>query len=94
MPPWLQLVFALIVTLTMAVALLKLQPFVSNSDDKVSTMSHWVQFVQVFAGLLTKIQADQACNPDDAGSFDTNALAYVARFALSQSPDCTTETQS
>lgn len=73
----LQLVFALIVTLTMAVVLLKLQPFVSDSDDTVSTMAQWVLFLQVFAGLLTKIQADQACSPDDSGSFNANALACV-----------------
>ncbi len=73
--PHFQLVFALVVTLVMAVVLLKLQPFVSNSDDTVSTMAQWVLFMQVFAGLLTKIQAQQACSAEDSGSFNANALA-------------------
>lgn len=75
-----QIVFALVVTLIMAVLLLKLQPFVVDSDDSVSTMAQWVLFMQVFAGLLTKIQSQQACSDTTGstkGSFDTNALAYV-----------------
>ena len=70
-----QIVFALVVTLIMAVILLKLQPFVVDSDDMVSTMAQWVLFMQVFAGLLTKIQTQQACSTDSKGSFDTDALA-------------------
>lgn len=70
-----QLVLAMIVTLIMAVTLLKRQPFVSDSDDMVSTMAQWVLFLQVFAGLIVRIQKDQACNADDSGSFDTVALS-------------------
>lgn len=73
--------FALVVALAIAVVLLKLQPFVSDSDDLVSTMAQWVLFLQVFAGLLTKIQAQQACAANDGGSFDVNALAYVLPFS-------------
>jgi hypothetical protein len=67
----------MLVTLVMAVTLLKRQPFVSDSDDMVSTMAQWVLFLQVFSGLIVRIQKDQACNPDDPGAFDTVALSYV-----------------
>ena len=42
----------MVIALTNAKLLLKLQPYVSDSDDTVSTMAQWVLFMQVFAGLL------------------------------------------
>ncbi len=42
-----QLVFGTIITLANATLLLKLQPYVSNSDDTVSTLASWVTFFQV-----------------------------------------------
>ncbi len=42
-----QLVFGTIISLANATLLLKLQPYVSNSDDTVSTLASWVTFFQV-----------------------------------------------
>ena len=42
-----QLVFGTIITLANATLLLKLQPYINNSDDRVSTLASWVTFFQV-----------------------------------------------
>lgn len=65
------------VTLTIAVALLKLQPYVSTTDDLVSTMAQWVLFLHVFAGLLTRVQANQPVTAEEGGRFNAKALSYV-----------------
>lgn len=79
--PSAQLVFALIAALAIAVLLLKVQPFVSDSDDLVSTMAQWVLFLQVFAGLLTRVQSDQVKFGNTEGSLNSDALGCVPELS-------------
>jgi hypothetical protein len=53
----LQIVFGIIVAVTFAALLLSLQPFVQDSDDILATVAQWVIVVQLFAGLLVRMQA-------------------------------------
>ncbi len=55
-----QIVFALVVSLANAVAVLSLHPYVLFSDNIVSIVAQWVLFLQVLAGLLVRVQQDQA----------------------------------
>jgi hypothetical protein len=73
-----QVVFAVVVVLVIAVLMLKLQPYVDDSDDTVSTLAQWVLFVEVFAGLLVRVQANQAASGSVDDSLNSKALACVS----------------
>ena len=45
--------------------------------DLVSTMAQWVLFLHVFAGLLTRVQANQPMTAEEGGTFNAKALSYV-----------------
>ena len=50
-----QIVFALLIVLLSAVAVLKLRPYVFELDNTAVGIAHWALFFQLFAGLLLKV---------------------------------------
>jgi hypothetical protein len=71
-----QLVFATIVTLANATLLLKLQPYISNSDDTVSTLASWVTFFEVLC-------APAFCLPFDEWPEPMRPVAWWLSFSPS-----------
>lgn len=67
----------MVIALTNAKLLLKLQPYVSDSDDTVSTLASWIAFYQVFAGLLTKATSLLQASGGSDNSVNGHAIAYL-----------------
>jgi hypothetical protein len=79
------MVFGIVVAGLAGTLLLKLQPYVRNTDDFVATLGQWVILAQLFAGLLKRVQDLLPEGVSVAGkeeAFDQDAVASVVVVAV------------